>query len=225
MAAGYVYILINKSLDMIKIGRTTRDSRGRARELSKATGVPTPFELAYEVFSENHEIVEKTLHEKLSNFRVNDKREFFKYPLKESIDLLIEHSQPPKEENLSFCSMSIFSKLQEKYKQWLKPGIVDVQIVQTDGRVWLEITKETFKAGSLKDQNITRTDLGFIVDEIAIGSTPELFFDPKNNVRVNSEKFLSDFDPYSIIMTTDLFHKAACEEIDEKHRESQRKKK
>ena len=49
MAGGYVYMLTNASMPgMFKVGRTVRDSRGRARELY-TTGVPTPFEVAFEV--------------------------------------------------------------------------------------------------------------------------------------------------------------------------------
>jgi hypothetical protein len=44
-------LLINQSfLDLIKIGRTLRDSRARARALS-TTGVAMPFQLAFEFFS------------------------------------------------------------------------------------------------------------------------------------------------------------------------------
>lgn len=47
--AGYIYVLINPSMDgLVKIGKTTRDPSGRAKELSGATGVPSPFLLAYE---------------------------------------------------------------------------------------------------------------------------------------------------------------------------------
>lgn len=63
MAAGYVYILINHSMPgLLKIGKTIRDCRVRARELS-TTGVPTPFQVAFELFSEDHEALERTIHE------------------------------------------------------------------------------------------------------------------------------------------------------------------
>jgi T5orf172 domain len=53
MTSGYVYILINTSFDgMIKVGRTTRDPQERARELSWATGIPTPFRVAYECLNQ-----------------------------------------------------------------------------------------------------------------------------------------------------------------------------
>jgi len=53
MNPGYVYILINPSLpDLIKIGKSVRDPRKRARELS-TTGVPAPFQVAFQTFSED----------------------------------------------------------------------------------------------------------------------------------------------------------------------------
>jgi hypothetical protein len=45
---GFIYILINPSMaGLVKIGKTTRDPEARAKELSQATGVPTPFYVAY----------------------------------------------------------------------------------------------------------------------------------------------------------------------------------
>ncbi|PIY04238.1 MAG: hypothetical protein COZ20_06175 [Gallionellales bacterium CG_4_10_14_3_um_filter_54_96] len=48
-SSGYVYVLLNQSLPgCVKIGKTTRDTATRAAELSSATGVPTPFMVAYD---------------------------------------------------------------------------------------------------------------------------------------------------------------------------------
>lgn len=88
MNSGYVYILINESMPgLIKIGKTQRDSRSRARELFK-TGVPTPFQVAFEIFSDDYEKVEKKVHDEISDFRVNHTREFFKYPIDKAITIL-----------------------------------------------------------------------------------------------------------------------------------------
>jgi hypothetical protein len=44
---GYIYVLINQSMEgFIKVGKTARDPKERAKELSQATGVPTPFMVA-----------------------------------------------------------------------------------------------------------------------------------------------------------------------------------
>src|SRR5689334_377482 len=90
MSAGYVYLLTNPSMPgMVKIGCTLRDSRARARKLY-TTGVPTPFEVAFEIFSEEREDLECRMHAELMAFRVNGEREFFRYPLKDAINLLLQ---------------------------------------------------------------------------------------------------------------------------------------
>ena len=88
-AIGYVYILENDSMPgTIKIGRTSRDSVERARELSSATGVPTPFKVAFELPSAEYEKLEREMHIRLANYRVASNREFFKYPVDKAISLL-----------------------------------------------------------------------------------------------------------------------------------------
>lgn len=210
MPAGYVYILINPSMPgLIKVGRTFRDSRARARELH-STGVPTPFEVAYEAFSEEHETLEHRLHEALDEFRVAGNREFFRYPLKSAIEHLQTLSSPAKEPSSSYVAESIVHRLIEKYHSWLRPEIVDVRIVQTQERVWLEITEEEEMAGYLKDQTIKRSDLAFCSGDDAKGR----YFSPDDSASHNATKFVETWDPYSIIMTTQLFHSDACQQIE-----------
>jgi T5orf172 domain len=212
MASGYVYILTNVSLPgMIKVGRTLRDSRSRARELF-TTGLPTPFQVAFEIFSDEHEKLEADFHQELHDFRISNNREFFKYPLDKAITLLQRLNSPPASNESIFQAEDIFESLKQKYPGYLKYDIVAVRIVQPQGRVWLEITQEEETAGYLKDQKITRTDLAFISD----GEYDSHWFRPEDDVRENARKFIEDFDPYSIIMTTDLFHDSACKEINEK---------
>lgn len=219
---GYVYILINSSFpSLIKVGRTLRDSRARARELS-TTGVPTPFQVAFEIFSEQHENLEAAMHEKLNDFRVNDRREFFRFPLDRAISELqsLARLRSPNgiiaESNSEFSAEDITDRLREKYPDYPRPEIASVRIVQVPERVWLEITEEKEAAGYLKDQLIRRSDLAFI------GSTDGAQFCPEDDVQRNAHKFVEEFDAYSIIMTTELFHDAACKEIDSLYQSQQR---
>lgn len=210
MSAGYVYILINSSMPgLIKVGRTFRDAKARARELH-TTGVPTPFEVAFELFSEDHEALEQRLHEQIAEFRVAGNREFFRYPLKRAIEHLQEISSPPKHSSSAYCAEGIFHDLTKKYRTWLKPTIVDVRIVQTQERVWLEITEEKEIAGYLVDQTINRSDLGFCSGDDSQGQ----YFSPSNTISENASKFVETWEPHSIIMTTDLFHQEACNQIE-----------
>jgi tetratricopeptide (TPR) repeat protein len=84
---GYIYILINPSImDVVKIGKTGRDPEDRANELSSATGVPTPFYLAYKAYFQDITQAENFVHSRLEQFRVSSNREFFRIPLHKAID-------------------------------------------------------------------------------------------------------------------------------------------
>jgi len=88
---GYVYILINPSLKgLLKIGRTKRYSEERAKEISTATGVPTEFVVAYEQRFADCDIAEARVHQRLHAYRVSGNREFFRLPLKDAIQVILE---------------------------------------------------------------------------------------------------------------------------------------
>lgn len=76
---------------IIKVGKTTRNPNERVTELSNATGVPTPFLLAFKQEFENCHIAETLIHLSLEeqNFRVNRNREFFSAPLEEAIQVVL----------------------------------------------------------------------------------------------------------------------------------------
>jgi len=207
MIPGYVYVLVNPCMPgLIKIGRTLRDSRTRARELS-STGVPMPFQVAFELFSEDHQKLEVMMHQALADFRVDAAREFFRYPLDKTIKLLLELSEPTPNPSTRYVAEDITQRLREKHPAYLRSDIAAIRIVQVPGRVWLEITTEEEIAGYLVNQTIKRTDLAFISD------TDESFFHPEDGIRINASRLVDDYDAYSIIMTTDLFHDEACREI------------
>lgn len=86
--AGYVYFLTNPSMPgLVKIGRTARDPRKRAGELTSASGVPTPFTLAGYIQSEDAVRTEAALHDAMRAERVNRRREFFRVDLAEAISV------------------------------------------------------------------------------------------------------------------------------------------
>lgn len=95
MSKGYVYILTNPSMPgVVKIGKTTRSAEARAAELFQ-TGVPTPFIVAYSVFTPDCHDLEATIHHCLPDRRVSKDREFFAFDLKDAIELLddLHHGQ------------------------------------------------------------------------------------------------------------------------------------
>ena len=88
---GYVYAMINPSYkDLVKIGKTTKDPEERAKELSSATGVATPFIVVYKRFFNNCTIAEKQVHSILTEqgCRVNDSREFFSVSIPDAINII-----------------------------------------------------------------------------------------------------------------------------------------
>lgn len=91
-AQGYVYVLINQSLPgCVKIGKTTRSGASRAAELSSATGVPTPFLVAYEAFFDNCHDAESRIHALLESegMRLASNREFFTISAAQAINAII----------------------------------------------------------------------------------------------------------------------------------------
>ncbi len=91
--SGYLYVFINPMMEgLVKIGKTTRDTQSRAKELSAATGVPTSFIVAYEAYFQDCSKAEEYVHTFLESkgYRVSSNKEFFKAPLKDIIDAILE---------------------------------------------------------------------------------------------------------------------------------------
>lgn len=196
MGAGYVYILINKSLDgLIKIGSTTLGAEERARQLSSSTGVPTPFMVAYEIYVDNSTKLEKQIHNMLDEFRVNPNREFFKYPLHKAIELIQKLN---KNDDINvFESIEISSSLLARYGNSIEESISSMRICQNNERVYFEFTKNEYIADYLKNQIINRMDLGFI-----IGNDGDRMFNVEKHIGVNVDKFLA-LDDYSMLNCVD----------------------
>lgn len=80
---GYVYVMRSGShgMDLYKIGRTQREPGERAAELTRATGVPTAFEVLARWKVGDVEAIEQEAHRNLRQYKVNKRREFFRVPL------------------------------------------------------------------------------------------------------------------------------------------------
>src|ERR1017187_3293422 len=94
----FIYVLENPSMPgMVKIGRTERSVSERVNELSSATGVPTGFAVVKEYAVTNSVEAERIIHERLSDYRVAENREFFKMEGEDVTDIiesLLEMSKP-----------------------------------------------------------------------------------------------------------------------------------
>ncbi|MGA2177041.1 MAG: GIY-YIG nuclease family protein [Verrucomicrobiota bacterium] len=89
---GYIYILVNPSMDgFVKIGKTTREPEARAKELSQATGVATPFYVAYSIRVADCQSAEEYVYTVLeyNGFQRTPNREFFRIPLRKAIEVLM----------------------------------------------------------------------------------------------------------------------------------------
>lgn len=198
MKLGFIYILINDSFPgLIKIGSTVLSAQERARQLSSNTAVPTPFKVAYEVYVDDYEEFEKLLHIELSEFRVNPNREFFRYPLYMAIQLIQKmKSRNAYQTEDKYEAIEILPQLLQKFEKLINPQIGSIRIYQTNDRVYLEYTEDEYIAGYLKDQHITREDLGYIIEDIDI---EERTFSVNFPIGINVDRFLA-LDNYSMAM-------------------------
>jgi hypothetical protein len=81
MNEGWIYVLVNSSVPgLAKVGRTCRPPADRAAELSTATGVATPFVLAFDQPFPDCVAAEAEIHAELDRrgLRVAPNREFFR---------------------------------------------------------------------------------------------------------------------------------------------------
>lgn len=90
--AGWVYVLHDSALpQQVKVGRTVRTVRGRAREL--ATGRATPLVEVWAEYVSNTELVEGLVHQQLDAYRMG-KTEFFSLPPQVAIHVLQVEARP-----------------------------------------------------------------------------------------------------------------------------------
>jgi len=89
---GFIYILVNPSMEgFVKIGKTTREPEDRAKEISQATGVATPFYVAFSIQVADCHSAEKYVYTVLeyNGFQRTPNREFFRIPLRKAIEVLM----------------------------------------------------------------------------------------------------------------------------------------
>ena len=75
---GYVYVLTNAAMPgLVKIGHSVNCGKTRARDIYQ-TGVPLPFDVAFEMLVDDSYEIEQLVHEDLQKDRVSEQREFFR---------------------------------------------------------------------------------------------------------------------------------------------------
>lgn len=85
----YVYILSNPSIPNIyKIGYTGKRPEERAKQISSATGVPTPYKVEFAFKCHDGESAEREIHKALAYCRVTANKEHFALPLDEAKEIV-----------------------------------------------------------------------------------------------------------------------------------------
>lgn len=87
---GYIYVMRSAAhdKDIFKIGLTRKSTDVRSDELSRTTGSPDKFLVVQEWEVSDCIKAEKIIHEKLSHYRINPGREFFKAPYKSIVSVI-----------------------------------------------------------------------------------------------------------------------------------------
>lgn len=141
--AGYIYVIISESLKgLVKVGRSTRPPEERAKELSRPTGVPTRFHVAYQEFVADCRLAEKLVHKRLECHRVNQGREFFDVPLKEAIKFVAEVADevgPGTEEPPSSADVMVYALVQKALALHTQGRLKEARDVASDAmQLWLD---------------------------------------------------------------------------------------
>lgn len=92
MKKGFIYILSNNSLkeNLLKIGKTTKKTTDRSKQLSSSTSIPENFEIEEEFEFSDINWAEKVVHSQLSEFRYNKRKEFFNCEISIAKQAIIE---------------------------------------------------------------------------------------------------------------------------------------
>jgi hypothetical protein len=90
-----VGIYINKYFNApsIKIGHTDKTPDERAFQISRATGVPLEFDVAFSFKCFNARMFELELHRYLKEYRLRTDREFFQMSVEQAKEIIIKLGQ------------------------------------------------------------------------------------------------------------------------------------
>lgn len=110
---GFIYVMTNPTMPgLAKVGMTTRDPSFRKDELSKATGVATPFTIVFIQPVKNCIAAESWVHEtlELAGARHSLNREFFNAPLHEIVRVVANSSEVGADDQSSVLSSELVNE-------------------------------------------------------------------------------------------------------------------
>lgn len=83
---GFIYAMSCGAMpDLIKLGGTSKSPAERAKQLTASTSAPSPFVVLYSKRVSDWRAAEALLHERFSEERTNDAREFFQISLEDAV--------------------------------------------------------------------------------------------------------------------------------------------
>lgn len=204
MSIGFVYVLLNPAFPrQIKIGRTARDPRKRAGELSRQTGVPDDFIVLYEELVGNAEEVERLLHVRFGDYRTKRNKEFFQIHPAEAIKALLRVATGfPIPIGTPSLVADLLPHLRKYFAAHLDPRVGSVRLVQLPGICYLEVTRQPSGGGA----PVTSSE-GLSLAGFRVTAVPTL-----DDLREN-EALVHRLDEYDWIMISDLFPAETAEKI------------
>jgi len=140
---GYIYILVNDSLQpgYLKIGRTTRSPEQRAGEISAGTGVPSAYKVVYQVKVPDCQEAERSIHERLAEYRVSNNHEFFRVDLEKAVSVVDRVSQKMCRDDLE--TQSAMAASREVKIQYLQSQLE--QSRQSEARLREQLISDTLE--------------------------------------------------------------------------------
>lgn len=114
MKKGFIYILSNNSLkeNLFKIGKTSKSTSQRTKQLSSSTSIPESFEILHEFEFSDLNWAEREVHKELDKYRYNRKKEFFNCEIEvaKSVILKIQVTDKENQINLLKSNLEIANK-------------------------------------------------------------------------------------------------------------------
>lgn len=204
MRIGFVYVLLNPAFPRrVKIGRTVRDARKRAGELSRQTGVPDDFIVLYDEMVADAKQVEELLHARFSEYRTSKNKEFFQIPPKQAIRALQEMAvRFPVPSTVPSLVVDLSPHFTRYFAAYLDPMVASVRLVQLPGICYLEVIRQREEGGP----PITMQE-ELPLNGLVTPDAPTL-----DDLRVN-EALVRSLDEYDWIMISNLFPVEIAEKI------------
>ncbi|MGE0267121.1 MAG: GIY-YIG nuclease family protein [Candidatus Omnitrophota bacterium] len=186
--AGKIYILRNPYHKdaIIKIGRTSRISETRAKEISSGTGIPSEFEVLYEEDVFDSILAENLIHKRLDLNRINKKREFFNIPLKKAVQVVFETCNKINKDTKKFASNKMVLYLEPKGKLPIDK-ILEILTKYKGGRTEVYLLKDLVFLKMAKKYN-TRLSAALINEFKRIRNVKDIFWTQKD-VRKYNKRF------------------------------------